>query len=141
MITRRGLAGRIRDSHVLGLLRLQSGKVALCYARSTGGSGETDELLEGPAAARADREQIFFRTSVADGLTWSEETGVTPLPGDDLYALYGSTNKPRANSPSNPPVTDRDQRDSHFDGRNRSSPGQEHCYTCCDEPPGQDRLA
>ncbi|PYV19249.1 MAG: hypothetical protein DMG07_02370, partial [Acidobacteria bacterium] len=85
---------------MLGLLRLQSRKVALCYARSTGGSGETDELLEGPSAARADREQIFFRTSVADGLTWSEETGVTPLPGDDLYALYGSTNKPRANSPS-----------------------------------------
>src|SRR2546422_2833690 len=80
----------VSHSHVLGLLRLQSGKVALCYARSAGGSAETDALLEGPSAARAEREEIFFRTSVDDGLTWSEETSVTPLPGDDLYALHGS---------------------------------------------------
>src|SRR5262245_1187514 len=47
------------SSHVLGLLRLQSGRIALCYARSTDGAGETDELWEGPSSARTAREEIF----------------------------------------------------------------------------------
>ena len=65
------------DSHVLGLRRLRSGKVALCYGRRQ-------------KVSNLERQEIFFRTSVDEGRSWSKAISVTPLPGDDLYALHGS---------------------------------------------------
>ncbi len=65
------------ESHVLGLRRLRSGKVALMYGRRQ-------------RVNNYHRQEIFFRTSDDDGQTWSPENSVTPLPGDDLYALHGS---------------------------------------------------
>ena len=76
--------------NVLGLLRLQSGRIALCYGRTSDGASETDELLEGPSSAKTEREEIFFRTSGDEGATWSDEISVTPMPGDELYAFHGS---------------------------------------------------
>ena len=75
-IANRGLPIR-SDSHVLGLRRLQSGKVALCYGR-----WQTVNGLR--------RQEIFSRISIDEGRSWLGETSVTPLPGDDLYALHGS---------------------------------------------------
>jgi len=65
------------DSDVLGFRRLKSGKVGLCYGRRQ-------------QVANRRRQEIFFRTSIDDGRSWSAEVSVTPLPGDDLYALHGS---------------------------------------------------
>jgi len=65
------------DSHVLGLLRLNSGKLGLAYGRMR----KVHDSM---------RQEILFRTSDDDGKTWSPENSVTPLPGDDLYALHGS---------------------------------------------------
>lgn len=65
------------SSHVLGLLRLRSGRVGLCYGRWQAVNNDR-------------RQEIFFRTSVDEGRSWSAETSVTPLPGDDLYAFHGS---------------------------------------------------
>ena len=65
------------DSHVLGLRRLHSGKVGLCYGRWQQVNNRR-------------RQEIFFRTSIDEGRSWSPEVSVTPLPGDDLYALHGS---------------------------------------------------
>ena len=65
------------DSHVLGLLRLQSGKIGLSYGRMK----KVRNFM---------RQEIFFRTSDDDGHSWSEENSTTPLDGDDLYALHQS---------------------------------------------------
>ena len=65
------------DSYVLGVQVLASGRLGLCYGRWQ----QVNNLR---------RQQIFFRTSVDEGRSWSPEISVTPLPGDDLYALHGS---------------------------------------------------
>ena len=65
------------DSHVLGLQVLPSGRLGLCYGRWQ-------------QVGNLRRQEIFFRTSIDEGRSWSEEVSVTPLPGDDLYALHGS---------------------------------------------------
>lgn len=65
------------DSHVLGLIRLHSRRVGLCYGRWQ-------------AVGSYRRQEIFFRASIDEGRSWLPETSVTPLPGDDLYALHGS---------------------------------------------------
>jgi hypothetical protein len=72
----KGLAVK-SDSHVLGLRRLKSGRVGLCYGRWQ-------------QVGNQRRQEIFFRTSIDEGRSWSPEVSVTPLPGDDLYALHGS---------------------------------------------------
>lgn len=65
------------DSHVLGLLRLQSGKIGLSYGRMK----KVQNFM---------RQEIFFRTSDDEGQTWSAENSITPFDGDDLYALHQS---------------------------------------------------
>jgi len=65
------------DSHVLGLERLASGRIALAYGRMQPVNG-------------LQRQEIFLRLSDDDGRSWSEEKSVTPLPWDDLHALHGS---------------------------------------------------
>ena len=65
------------DSDVLGLERLHSGKLALCYGRRQKVGNET-------------HQEIFIRTSEDDGKTWSPENSLTPFARDDLYALHGS---------------------------------------------------